>query len=104
MEELKAKVDVLSSDVVGIRKDVGDLRDEIHRLDKDQAVMSNSFNSMAQMVATLTTSVATLAVTINKQQGAVGMIKSAWALVGAALLWVAEHWKNFSQLRGALFL
>ena len=74
---------MLTSDVSELRVEVHVVRDKVHELDKQQAIVATNFTTMSQNVATLTTSVATLAVTINKQAGALLALKVLWAVMGA---------------------
>lgn len=97
MEELKARIDLLTDDVTELREKVELVGAKVHEIDKAHAVIATNFTTMSQNVATLTTSVATLAVTINKQTGAFSVLKFIWAILGGLITWAMSEWKGWSK-------
>ena len=65
-----------------IHRRIDSLADQVHKLDVAQNVMSTNLIALTANVASLTASVTSLSVIINRQQGAISVVKWLWAAVG----------------------
>ena len=82
-----------------LQKRIFALEDVVHRVDKDNGMLTVSVQSLLKSVEALTITVKHLDTTISEQRGALKFVRAGWLAIGSVLTALGTAWLEYRSKR-----